>query len=263
MKAQRKKLISKEALREILIRDLPTLLEEDPHLKDYIASLFHTHFADKRTTEEEIKALLEEIKNLRLESEQRWKEITKRLDEHSKRLEEHSKILKEQAKRLEEHSKRLEEQAKRSDILTEELISLRKRQDMQIGALGARWGLKSERSFRNALKGILEETFPVKVERYETTDLEGEVFEGFPGKTVEIDLIIRDGEIIVAELKSSISVGDVLLFEKKVRFFEKKEKRKVSKKIIISPMIDPEALSFCEKLGITAYTDVPYRDEGL
>ncbi len=256
MQRAKKSIISKVALKEMLIRDLPELLKEDPLLKDYVASLFKENFADKRTTEEEIKALLEEIKNLRIESEKRW-------EEHSKRLEEHSQILKEQSKRLEEHSKKLEELSQGNKILMEEILALRKRQDVQISALGARWGIKSEKTFRNAVKGLLEETFGVKVEHYETTDLEGEVFEGFPGKRVEIDLIIRDGELIVAEIKSSVSPGDVLLFERKVKFFEKKEGRKVTRKIIISPMLDREAKNFCKSLGITFYTDVPDREEGL
>jgi hypothetical protein len=256
MQRAKKSIISKVALKEMLIRDLPELLKEDPLLKDYVASLFKENFADKRTTEEEIKVLLEEIKNLRIESEKRW-------EEHSKRLEEHSQILKEHSKRLEEHSKKLEELSQGNKILMEEILALRKRQDVQISALGARWGIKSEKTFRNAVKGLLEETFGVKVEHYETTDLEGEVFEGFPGKRVEIDLIIRDGELIVAEIKSSVSPGDVLLFERKVKFFEKKEGKKVTRKIIISPMLDREAKSFCKSLGITFYTDVPDREEGL
>ncbi len=242
MQRAKKSIRSKVALKEMLIRDLPELLKEDPLLKDYVASLFKENFADKRTTEEEIKALLEEIKNLRIESEKRW-------EEHSKKLE--------------EHSKKLEELSQGNKILMEEILALRKRQDVQISALGARWGIKSEKTFRNAVKGLLEETFGVKVEHYETTDLEGEVFDGFPGKTVEIDLIIRDGELIVAEIKSSVSPGDVLLFERKVKFFEKKEGKKVTRKIIISPMIDREAKSFCKSLGITFYTDVPDREEGL
>ncbi|BAU22799.1 hypothetical protein THC_0403 [Caldimicrobium thiodismutans] len=249
MQRAKKSIISKVALKEMLIRDLPELLKEDPLLKDYVASLFKENFADKKTTEEEIKALLEEIKNLRIESEKRW-------EEHSKRLEEHSQILKE-------HSKKLEELSQGNKILMEEILALRKRQDVQIGALGARWGIKSEKTFRNAVKGLLEETFGVKVEHYETTDLEGEVFEGFPGKRVEIDLIIRDGELIVAEIKSSVSPGDVLLFERKVKFFEKKEGKKVTRKIIISPILDREAKNFCKSLEITFYTDVPDREEGL
>ncbi len=263
MQRAKKSVISKVAFKEMLIRDLPELLKEDPLLKDYVASLFKENFADKRTTEEEIKALLEEIKILRIESEKRWEEHSKRLEEHSKRLEEHSKRLEEHSQILKEHSKKLEELSQGNKILMEEILALRKRQDVQIGALGARWGIKSEKTFRNAVKGLLEETFGVKVEHYETTDLEGEVFDGFPGKTVEIDLIIRDGELIVAEIKSSVSPADVLLFERKVKFFEKKEGRRVTRKIIISPMIDREAKNFCKSLGITFYTDVPDREAGL
>ncbi len=81
MQRAKKSIISKVALKEILLRELPELLKEDPLLKDYIASLFKEHFADKRTTEEEIKALLEEIKNLRIESEKKWEEHSKRLEE--------------------------------------------------------------------------------------------------------------------------------------------------------------------------------------
>lgn len=246
----------KITLKETIIKELPKLLQEDENFKREFIQIFSPYFAEKEKTEDRFNILLEEIRNLRKESEERWEEHKRVLEEHSKILKEHSKILKEHSEILEEHSKKLE-------FLTQELIALRKRQDVQIGALGARWGIKSERSFRNALKGLLEESFPVRVERYETTDLEGEVFEGHPGSKIEFDLIIRDGEIIVAELKSSISAADVLLFEKKVKFFEKKEGKKVSKKIIISPMIDPLALEFCKKLGITAYTDVPYPDEEL
>ncbi|MFN3975808.1 MAG: DUF3782 domain-containing protein [Aquificaceae bacterium] len=203
---------------------------------------------------EEQNKKLEEHSKILEEQNKRLEEYSKILQEHSKKLEEHSRILEEQNKRLEEHSKKLE-------LLTQELISLRKRQDVQIGALGARWGLKTERSFRNAVKGLMEEYLPVKVERYEAIDYEGEVFDGRPGKVVELDLIIEDGKLIVAEIKSSVSVGDVLLFEKKVKFFEKKEGKKPYKKVIISPMVEPKALEFCKDLGIVVYTDVPIGEE--
>lgn len=48
-----------------------------------------------------------------------------------------------------------------------------------------------------------------------------------------------------------------MAFQKKVKFFKEKGKR-VSERIIISPMIDPEALEFCKELDIVTYTDMPY-----
>jgi hypothetical protein len=147
--------------------------------------------------------------------------------------------------------------------MLEEIKLLRERQeaeskridrkfDITIGALGARWGLRAEGSFRNAIKGILEESFPVKVERYHERDEEGVVF-GRPDQ-VELDLIIKNGEVIVAEIKSSISKGDVAIFIKKVEFFIKKEGRPVSRKILISPMIDSSAKEFAESSGIEIYS---------
>ena len=120
-----------------------------------IITFLKPYFAEKEKTEDRFNILLEEIKILREEGERRWQEAIRRLDEHlkilqehNKRLEEHSKILQEQSRKLDEHSKileeqnrRLEEHSKKLELLTQELISLRKRQDVQIGALGARWGL--------------------------------------------------------------------------------------------------------------------------
>ena len=128
--------------------------------------------------------------------------------------------------------------------------------DTRIGALGARWGLQAESTFREAIKGILEESFPVKVERYLVMDNEGKVF-GRP-EQVELDLIIKDSEVIVGEIKSSMSKSDIYAFYRKVKFYEEKEEKKVSRKIIISPMIDPRAKKVAEELGIEIYTYPEY-----
>ncbi len=246
MRTVRPKSRNKIKVKEFIIKELPKLFDEEPELKVYVASLFKDQFADKSETEKRIEQILQEIKDLREESERRWQESERRWQE----------LKEESERRWEEHSRAIKN-------LMEELIKLRKRQDIQIGALGARWGLKSERSFRNALKGLLEESFPIKVERYVEVDREGEVFEGQAGELIELDLIIKDGEVIVGELKSSVSVADVWLFEKKVRFYEKKEGKKVTKKVIISPMIDPRAKGLIERLGIIAYTDVPESEESF
>lgn len=275
MKKPEKKAKSSESFKKALFKTLPKLLEKDESFIAQFITFLKPYFAEKEKTEDRFNILLEEIKILREEGERRWQEAIRRLDEHlkilqehNKRLEEHSKILQEQSRKLDEHSKileeqnrRLEEHSKKLELLTQELISLRKRQDVQIGALGARWGLKTERSFRNAVKGLMEEYLSVKVERYEAIDYEGEVFDGRPGKVVELNLIIENGKLIVTAIKSSVSVGDVLLFERKVKFFEKKEGKKAYKKVIISPMVEPKALELCKELGIVVYTDVPIWEE--
>ncbi len=82
---------------------------------------------------------------------------------------------------------------------------MRLRKPIFIGALGSRWGLHSEASFRNALKGILQDSFGVEVLNINDFDAfgtlrarTGEVF-GRPDQ-VEIDVIIKNGMVIVREL---------------------------------------------------------------
>ncbi len=151
-----------------------------------------------------------------------------------------------------QHAKILEEHSKAIQFLMEEVKRLSRKHDSTIGALEARWGLHSEESFRNALKSILEESFPVKVERYLSYDREGIVF-GRPDQ-IKLDLIIKNGEIIVAEIKSSMSKADVYAFLRKLDFYQSKEGVKVSRAIIISPMVDPKAKEVALKNGIEVYS---------
>ncbi|MEA3639137.1 MAG: DUF3782 domain-containing protein [Lamprobacter sp.] len=54
--------------------------------------------------------------------------------------------------------------------------------------LGARWGIQSEKAFRDALAGILEDNFGAEVINYNGYDDSGEVF-GKP-EQIELDVII-------------------------------------------------------------------------
>ncbi|QID32483.1 DUF3782 domain-containing protein [Pampinifervens florentissimum] len=186
------------------------------------------------------------------EKESIWAELERQREESERKWEEYKKALEEQREILMQHSKILEEHSKAIQFLMEEVKRLSRKHDSTIGALGACWGLHSEESFRNALKGILEESFPVKVERYINYDKEGIVF-GRPDQ-IELDLIIKNGEIIVAEIKSSMSKADVYAFLRKLDFYQSKEGVKVSRAIIISPMVDPKAKDVALKNGIEVYS---------
>ncbi|NJO17790.1 MAG: hypothetical protein HC877_19285 [Thioploca sp.] len=54
-------------------------------------------------------------------------------------------------------------------------------------------------------------------------DDSSEVF-GRPDQ-IELDLIIRNGNLLIAEIKSSMSRGDMYLFERKAHFYEKRRQR--------------------------------------
>ena len=91
-------------------------------------------------------------------------------------------------------------------------------------------------------------------------DHDGEVF-GRPDQ-VELDLIVKNGLVITCEIKSSMDKAGMYSFGRKVDFYAKREQREVSRKIVISPMVDRRALPVAEALGIEVYS---YADavEGL
>ena len=128
-----------------------------------------------------------------------------------------------------------------------------KKHDRSIGALGSRWGLQSEKAFRDALAGILEQNFGVQVLNVNEYDDEGVVF-GRPDQ-VELDVIIKNGLLLICELKSSIDKAGMYIFERKARFYERRHQRQANRLIVISPMIDARAQRVAERLGIETYGD--------
>ncbi len=125
--------------------------------------------------------------------------------------------------------------------------------DRGIGALGSRWGLQSEKAFREALAAILEKSFGVEVVNVTDYDDEGEV-SGRPDQ-VELDVIITNGQLLICALKSSIDKAGMYSFERKARFYERRHQRRADRLLVISPMIDARAQKVAERLGIETYGD--------
>jgi hypothetical protein len=180
----------------------------------------------------------------------KWEEQNLKWEEQNRRWEEQTR---EQGLKWEEQSRKWEESSLRFDRLHEEIMAQAKKFDRSIGALGARWGLRSEAAFRKALAGILEESFGVEVINVNEYDDRGEVF-GRPDQ-VELDVIIKNGLLLICELKSSMTKADMYTFERKARFYEQRHHGKADRLIAVSPMIDPRALKVAEKLGIETYSD--------
>ena len=137
--------------------------------------------------------------------------------------------------------------------LHEETMAIAQKHDRSVGALGSRWGLQSEKAFRDALAAILEKSFDVQVANITEFDESGEVF-GRPDQ-VELDVIIKNGLLLICELKSSIDKAGMYIFERKARFYERRHARQANRLIVISPMIDARARQVAEKLGIETYGD--------
>lgn len=217
--------MSVENLRELIKQELPTLIREDQEIQELVLRLARREFASRAETQDRFYELLNELRKDRAEYRREFDQVYQKFDQFH---EEFGRVH-------------------------EEIMALAKKYDRGIGALGARWGLQSEAAFRNALAGILEESFKVQVLHINEYDDQGIVF-GQPDQ-VELDIIIQNDVLILCEIKSSIDKAGMYTFERKVRFYEQKHGRKATRRLVISPMIDTKAQKVAEKLGIETFSD--------
>jgi len=137
--------------------------------------------------------------------------------------------------------------------MLERMNKLERLYTVNIGALGARWGLQTEAAFREGIAKILKLYVPdVQVERVVLKDESGWVF-GTPDQ-VELDLIIRNGELLIGEIKSAVEPSDVYVFYRKAQFYQQQTGRQARKLVMISPMVFPRAKEVAERLGVELYT---------
>ncbi|PZV25390.1 MAG: hypothetical protein DCF12_15105 [Snowella sp.] len=215
-----------------LIREqLPQLIAQEPSVRDFVLRTVSNYYAGKQETESKFDRILAELQRDREEQARKWDENNRKWDENNKRLD------------------KMQEQ---TDQTLAEIKKANRKYDSTIGALGSRWGLYSEASFRNGLKGILETSFGVEVLNLNDFDHDGEVF-GRPDQ-VEIDVIIKNGSVILCEIKSSMSKADMYIFDRKVAYYEKHHQRTVDRKLVMSPMVDQRAISVAENLGIEIFS---------
>ncbi|MBS7628335.1 DUF3782 domain-containing protein, partial [Candidatus Bathyarchaeota archaeon] len=123
-----------------------------------------------------------------------------------------------------------------------------------IDALGARWGIISETAFREGLRGLLEGEFGFRVEKWARYDDKGFVF-GYPSN-VDIDVAIKDGRVVLIEIKSHAYREDVYYFRRKCEFYKIVEGKVPARLIIVTPYADEGALEVAKQLGIEVYTKV-------
>ncbi|EIC23156.1 PD-(D/E)XK nuclease family protein [Thiorhodovibrio frisius] len=248
-----------ESLKETVKRELPVWLESDPAFREAILALTNHRYSPRAETSDWFHQTLEEMRRERERQDALWRKNDERLErEHLEAERKWEANQAELAALREEQNRKWEEQNRKWDAnqaelkaLHEESLALGKRLDRSIGSLGARWGLRSEKAFRDALAGILEKTFGVEVLNVCEYDDDGEVF-GRPDQ-IELDVIIRNGLLIMCELTSSIDKAGIYSFERKARFYERRHDRQANRLIVISPMIDSRAIDVAKRLGIETY----------
>ena len=228
--------MEKQEIVQLLKEQLPALLEESPELERWIERLTAQRYANRQQTESRFDQLLDELRRDREEQSRKWAEQNRKWEE--------SKA---------ESDRKWAEQTEQNRRLWLEVGEQKSRLDRKIGALGARWGIGSERAFRQALAAVLTESFGVEVLNINEYDDAGEVF-GRPDQ-IELDIIVRNGTLIIFELKSSTDRSQLYIFSRKIAYYEKRHQRTADRKILVSPFIHPRAQELAQELGIETYGD--------
>ncbi|HLI45656.1 MAG TPA: DUF3782 domain-containing protein [Geobacterales bacterium] len=187
-----------------------------------------------------------------LKVEERLLKVEERLANHEERLlkvEERLANVEERLLKVEERLLKVEEEIKNLRIDMQEGF---KRFERLITALGARWGIMSEKALREALKGVFGKEMGYSITAWNTYDESGYVY-GYPSN-VELDIVISDDKIIALEVSSHIKKSDVYIFRKKVELYGKKVGKNVQRLIFVTPFIDDEAREACQAVGIEVYS---------
>jgi hypothetical protein len=235
--------INSEQFDQLILQRLPTLMRNNSQIQELVLELGRQTFAGRKETDARFYQLLGELKRDREEQSRKWEKYTA----------EQNRKWDEQNRKWDEQNRKWDDAKQEFEKMHEAIMAIAKKHDRSIGSIGARWGMLAENSFRQALAGILETSFGVQVQNVTEYDTEGMVF-GRPDH-VELDVIIHNGLLLICEIKSSMSRSDMYIFERKVRFYEKRHQRQANRLLVISPMVDARAVEVATQLGIEVYSD--------
>jgi hypothetical protein len=262
-----------------------------PELRLPIARLVDTlreELGTSRADIDEMKAIVRDLAQAQARTEDRLEELAQAQQRTERRIEELGGAVQKLAEAqqrterrvegLEGAVQRLAEAQQRTELRMEELAQAQQRSEIgmqdlrgavrqlaeaqtlfhrtfnaQIGGLGARWGIQTEEAFRQGMRTILHEV-GFTSERFLEYDAAGEVF-GQPDQ-VELEVVVKDGKVIVAEVKSALDSGNTYLFDRKVAFYMRKTGRQVDRKLIVTPYADNRAKEVGLRLGVEICTDI-------
>jgi len=225
-----------------LVREIIKAVEEDRELRYMLlGALGLQELLERFARIEERQQRLEERFARLEERQQKLEEEFKKLEERFAKLEERFAELEERQQRLEERFLKLEERVTR---LEEEMRETRR----VVLTIAHRFGVLSEEAFREAMRYVVEDVFGVAtVEKWVYRDEEGLVY-GYPA-VVEVDVLVRDSEHVLLEVKSRVSKADVSELHRIGKLYEKVEGKK-PRLVILGGFIDEEAKRLAKRLGV-------------
>jgi hypothetical protein len=232
---------------EQLRQNLPRLLREHPEVRHELWGIMLEAFPSRQ----EFMELLQEMRAFREDTNRRFQELR---EDTNQRFQE---LRQDMDRRFEAVDQRFEAVDHRFEAIIEELrhhsqqISdvQREFREMRVGlsSLGIRVGYGLEEAIRGVVEEFAGESFPF-AERLVLRDQSGEVY-GVAGADVEFDLYAHNGRAYLVEVKSHLKSGDVLIFDKKIKFAERQLARQVIP-LVIALSMEPRAEQQMRELGI-------------
>jgi hypothetical protein len=214
----------------------------------------------------DLKAVVAGLAAAQKRTEQRVDSLTVKVEELAqaqKRTEQRVEELAEAQKLTEQRLGELAEAQKLTEQRLGELAVSQKRIEERMesgfrdihnrfGVLGSRWGDGAEETFR---QGLLE---TVKALGYTVEHFRGEDPEGFINhrpRSYDLDVLVLNGLLVVAEIKSNASGADVTEFHRATLLYEKQTGRKPDKRILVAVTIQSLAHKIAEETGVIVATD--------
>ncbi|WP_062662169.1 PD-(D/E)XK nuclease family protein [Aeropyrum camini] len=183
-----------------------------------------------------------EQRQLHLEERfQRLEERQLKLERRLQKLEERHLKLEQRFQRLEEEFRRLSERVLRVE---QALVNMMR----MMNTIAHRFGILTEEAFRSAMKHVVEEVLGAGVVgRWIHHDKEGIVY-GHPS-IVEVDVVVKDGQHVLVEIKSQVTQADVAEMHRIGLLYERAEGVK-PRLVIVGGFVDERARALAERLGV-------------
>jgi len=263
----------KEEERHIL-KMLPLLLKKDARFRREVSVVLSETLA----TKDELRQVLEEIRISREETNRRFEAMDRRFEslvsEMHKGFELQSKATRDlevkvdkgfelQSKATKDLETRmnkgfdLQSKATRDlEVKVDKGFELQSKATRDVGikvdTVGARWGIFAESTIRNTLKELLLKNLKVtEVKEWKVQDKDGFVF-GYP-QEIQGDLLIKDGEDYLVEIKSSAGSGDVTILHRKAKLY-KQITGVLPKMIFVAVDMKEEGKKSCQELNVQLIT---------
>ena len=225
---------------EQLRQNLPRLLREHPEVRHELWGIMLEAFPSRQ----EFMELLQEMRAFREDTNRRFQELREDTNQRFQELrQDMDRRFEAVDRRFEAIIEELRQHGQQISDMQQELREMR----VGLSSLGIRVGYGLEEAIRGVVEEFAGESFPF-AERLVLRDQSGEVY-GVAGADVEFDLYAHNGRAYLVEVKSHLKSGDVLIFDKKIKFAERQLARQVIP-LVIALSMEPRAEQQMRDLGI-------------